>query len=471
MTDTDLCFTPATELVALIRRRKVSPLEVTRAVLARIEKVNPPLNAYCTVAAEQALDAAKRATAALRRRATLGPLHGVPVSIKDLTWTKGIRTTEGSKIFEHRVPDQDALVVERLKAAGAIVLGKTNTPEFGAGANTFNAVFGPTRNPWNPALTCGGSTGGGAVALATGMGQLAQGSDLGGSLRIPAAFCGVVGFRTSPGLVPVWPAQLAWDPWSVQGPMARTVADTALMLAAIAGADPRAPLSYAVDPRAFTAAVHAPTLKNVRVAWGGGLGVTPVDHEVLEICHGALAVFEKLGARVAEEHPDMTGVKEVVRVSRGAGMAARHADKLETWRGVMQENLVKNIEYGLTLTASDIGRAERLRTQLWDRVREFFARHDVIVTPTAAVPPFPVETIYPTEINGTPMTDYIEWALLTYAFTAVGLPAISIPCGFTKAGLPVGLQIAGRWRDEAGVLRAAAAFEAARPWARLRPPV
>jgi amidase len=471
MTDTDLCFTPATALVSLIRRRRVSPLEVTRAVLARIERVNPPLNAYCTVAAEQALAAAKRATAAVKRGATLGPLHGVPVSIKDLTLTRGIRTTEGSKIFADRVPDLDALVVERLRAAGAIVLGKTNTPEFGAGANTFNAVFGPTRNPWNRALTCGGSTGGGAVALATGMGQLAQGSDLGGSLRLPAAFCGVVGFRTSPGLVPVWPAALAWDPWSVQGPMARTVADTALMLSAIAGPDPRAPLSYPVDPRAFTAAVRAPRLEGARVAWGGGLGVTPVDHEVLEMCHGALDVFRRLGGRIAEAHPDLTGVKEVVLVSRGASMAARHAEKLEKWRGVMQENLVKNIEYGLGLTAAEIGRAERLRTELWHRVREFFRRHDFIVTPTAAVPPFPVETVYPTEINGQPMTNYIEWALLTYCFTVVGLPAISIPCGFTKAGLPVGLQIAGRWRAEASVLRAAAAFEAARPWAHLRPPV
>src|SRR5207247_2014378 len=239
MTDTDLCFTPATELAALIRRHKVSPLEVTRAALARIEKVNPSLNAYCTVAAEQALADAKRATGALKRGARLGPLHGVPVSIKDLTLTRGIRTTEGSKIFEHRVPAEAALVVARLKAAGAIVLGKTNTPEFGAGANTFNAVFGPTRNPWNPALTCGGSSGGAAVALATGMGPIAQGSDTGGSLRTPAAFCGVVGFRTTPGLVPYYPKLLGWDSIGVTGPMARTVGDTALMLSVVAGPDDR----------------------------------------------------------------------------------------------------------------------------------------------------------------------------------------------------------------------------------------
>ena len=471
MTETELCFTPATELAAMIRRRRVSPLEVTRAVLARIARVNPPLNAYCTVAARQALAAATRATLALKTRgARLGPLHGVPVSIKDNVPTRGIRTTYGSKIFEHWVPKADGLVVERLRAAGAIVLGKTNMPEVGAGACTFNDVFGPTRNPWNPALTGGGSTGGGAVALATGLGPLAQGSDLGGSLRLPAAFCGVVGFRPSPGLVPVWPNALGWDGYSVQGPMARTVADTALMLSAIAGPDPRAPISYPVDPRAFMAAVRAPRIAGLRVAWGGGLGVTPVDQEVLEICHHAMGAFRRLGARTGAAHPDFTGVHDIVLTSRGLLMAARHGDKLPQWRGVMQENLVKNIDYGLGLGAGDIGRGERLRTELWERVRAFFIRWDLIVTPTAPVPPFPIEEVYPREINGKPMTHYIEWALLTYAFTVVGVPAISVPCGFTRTGLPVGLQIAGGWRAEATVLRAAAAFETAAPWAHLRPP-
>ena len=470
MTEADLCFAPATRLVALIRRRQVSPLEVTQAVLARIERVNPRLNAYCTVAAEQALGDARRATAAPKRGARLGALHGVPVSIKDLTPTRGIRTTWGSKIYEHHVPEEDGLIVERLRAAGAIVLGKTNTPEFGAGANTFNAVFGPTRNPWDPALTCGGSTGGGAVALATGLGPLAQGSDLGGSLRIPAAFCGVVGFRTTPGLVPVHPTPLAFEPWPVQGPMARTVADTALMLSVIAGADPRAPISYAADTGTFTAAVRAPRLRGLRVAWGGGLGVTPVDDEVLAICHRAMATFGRLGARISDAHPDFGGIHDIVEVSRGLTMVARHEDKLPQWRAVMQDNLVKNIDYGLGLRASDIGRAERLRTELWHRVRAFFEEHDLIVTPTAAVPPFRIEDVYPKEINGKPMRHYIEWALLTYAFTVVGLPAISVPCGFTRAGLPVGLQIAGGWRAETSVLRAAAAFEAAAPWAHLRPP-
>ncbi len=472
MADRDLCFTPATTLVPLIARGTVSPLEVVQAVLARIETVNPRRNAYCTVAAEQALEAATKATSAARRRsARLGALHGVPVSIKDLTQTKGIRTTWGSKIFEHHVPVEDALVVARLKAAGAIVLGKTNTPEFGAGANTFNAVFGVTRNPWNPALTCAGSSGGAAVALATGLGPLAHGTDLGGSLRLPAAFCGVVGFRTSPGLVPVHPAPLAWDPWSVNGPMARTVGDTALMLSVIAGADARAPLSYAVNPRAFLDAVRRPSVRGLRVAWGGDLGVTPVDHEVQAITRQAADVFRRLGARLEDAHPDFAGLREIVAASRGASMVARHADKLPQWRAAMQENLVKNIEQGLALTPTQIGQGERLRTELWDRVRTFQERYDLILTPTTAVPPFPVEwRSGPKEINGQPMESYVDWAMLTYAFTVVGLPAISVPAGFTKSGLPVGLQIAGRWRDEAGVLRAAAAFEAAQPWADRRPP-
>ena len=455
----------------MIRRRAVSPLEVTRAFLDRIERVNPRLNAYCTVAADQALAAARRATVQVTRRGTrLGALHGVPVSIKDLTPTKGIRTTWGSKIFEHHVPDEDRLVVERLKAAGGIVLGKTNTPEFGAGANTFNAVFGPTRNPWNPALTCGGSTGGGAVALATGMGPLAQGSDLGGSLRIPAAFCGVVGLRPSPGLVPIHPTDVAWDAYAVQGPMARTVGDLALMLAAIAGPDARSPISYPIDVRTFTAAVQRPSVKGLRVAWSADLGVTPVDAEIAQICVAATGVFRRLGARVDTGHPDFDGVVEVINASRGLRMVAAHEDRLPKWRDVMQINLVGNVDAGLRLTASDIARAEKHRTELWRRVRAFLHRYDVILTPTAPIPPFPVEVTHPTEINGRPMANYIQWGLLTYAFTVVGVPAMSVPCGFTSAGLPVGLQITGRWRDEVTVLRVAAAFEAAAPWADRRPP-
>ncbi|MBI2555415.1 MAG: amidase, partial [Candidatus Rokubacteria bacterium] len=378
----------------------------------------------------------------------------------------------GSKIYEHHVPDEDALVVQRLKAAGAIVVGKTNTPEFGAGGNTFNAVFGATRNPWNPALTCGGSSGGAAVALATGMGALAQGSDLGGSLRTPAAFCGVVGFRATPGLVPVYPRDLAWDSLSVTGPMARTVADTALMLSVMAGPDDRAPLSYDVDTREFLRAVKAPSGKGWRVAWTPDLnGLIPVDKEVARVAEGATRVFRSLGAKVEGACPDFSGVNEIVLATRGVSMVALHADKLPRWRDQMQPGLVWNIEQGLRLTPEEIARGEKLRTALWHRVRAFMETYDLLILPTVAIPPFPVEQPYPTEINGKPLDNYTQWFFLTYGITLTGLPAISIPSGFTRDGLPVGLQIVGRRRQEAAVLRAAAAFEAAAPWADKLPPV
>lgn len=472
MPERDLCLTPATELVKLYRAKEVSPLEVMQAVLARVDQVNPQVNAYVTVAREAALRASRAATRALRRGAKLPPLHGVPVSIKDLEPTKGIRTTWGSKIFEHYVPEEDALIVERLKAAGAIVVGKTNTPEFGAGANTFNAVFGATRNPWNLALTCGGSSGGAAVALATGMGPIAQGSDLGGSLRIPAAFCGVVGFRTTPGLVPDYPKDLTWDSLSVAGPMARTVADTALMLSLVAGPDDRAPLSYSVDTREFLKAVRDPSVKGWRIAWTPDLtGLIPVDAEMAKVAEGALKVFRSLGAKVEAACPDFSEVNDIVLATRGLSMVALHADKLARWKGEMQKGLVWNIEQGLRLTPQEIGRGEKLRTALWHRVRTFMETRDLLILPTVAVPPFPVEQPYPTEINGKPLDNYTQWFFLTYGISVTGLPAISVPCGFTQGGLPVGLQIVGRRRQEAAVLTAAAAFEAAAPWAGRIPPV
>jgi len=472
MVERDLCFTPATELVKLYRAKKVSPLEVMQAVLTRVDQVNPQVNAYVTIARESALKVARAATSALKRGAKLPPLHGVPVSIKDNTPTKGIRTTWGSKIFEHHVPDEDALIVQRLKAAGAIVVGKTNTPEFGAGANTFNAVFGATRNPWNLALTCGGSSGGAAVALATGMGALAQGTDIGGSLRIPAAFCGVVGFRTTPGLVPVYPGELAWDSIDVAGPMARTVADVVLMLSAIAGPDDRAPLSYAVDTRELLGAVRNPSVKGWRVAWTPDLnGLIPVDAEVAKVAEGALKVFRSLGAKVEAACPDFSEVNEIVLATRGLSMVALHADKLARWKGEMQKGLVWNIEQGLRLTPQEIARGEKLRTALWHRVRTFMETRDLLILPTVAVPPFPVEQPYPTEINGKPLDNYTQWFFLTYGISVTGVPVISVPCGFTQGGLPVGLQIVGRRRQEAAVLCAAAAFEAAAPWANRLPPI
>src|SRR5262245_25603156 len=469
----DICFLPATELVRLYRARKTSPLEVMQAVLARINAVNPAVNAYVTVARESALAAARRATRLLGRKATtLPPLHGVPVSIKDLFATKGIRTTWASLLYKDHVPDEDDLVVQRLKAAGAIVVGKTNTPEFGAGGNTFNAVFGATRNPWNSALSCGGSSGGAAVAVATGMGPIAQGSDLGGSLRVPAAFCGVVGFRTTPGLVPSHPRALVWDTLGVTGPIARTVADIALMLAAMAGPDDRNPLSYEVDTSRFTRAVNRPSIRGWRAAWTPDLdGLIPVDEEVVRVAHDAMKVFRSLGARVEAACPAFSEVPDIIRGTRALTMVALHADKLPEWRERMQKDLVLDVEHGMAMTTREIARSEVLRSVLWQRVQTFMTTRDLLVLPTVAVPPFPVEQPYPKQINGKPLDNYFQWFSLTYGINLTGLPAISVPCGFTRSGLPVGLQIVGRRRQEAAVLRAAAAFEAAAPWAARIPPV
>jgi len=467
----DLCFLPAEELAAAIRKKNISPREVVEAVLERIEKVNPKVNAYCTVVPEMARETARRAEEKVMRGEVVGPLHGVPFSVKDLNLTKGVRTTFGSKIFEHFVPQEDGLIVERMKNAGAILIGKTNTPEFGAGANTYNSVFGATRNPWKPTHTCGGSSGGAAVALACGLGPLATGSDLGGSLRIPAAFCGVVGFRTTPGLIPIYPSLLAYDNLGVEGPMARTVGDAALMLSVAAGEDPRAPISFPSDPRAFLSAAASPDIRGLKAAWSPDLKIIPVDQEVREVAGRAARRFQEMGCSVEEAEPDMQGVREIIYVTRSLRMLASHADKLEKWREKMNPNLVWNIEQGFTLTPQRIAEAERERTNLYRRVREFFTRFDLLLTPTVAVPPFPVEMSYPREINGKPLENYTDWFLLTYAMTLTGYPAISIPCGFTREGFPVGLQIVGRKLSETTVLRAASAFEALAPWRYKRPPV
>jgi amidase len=468
----DLTFTSAGELVKLYRARRTSPHEVVQTLLARIDAVNPAVNAVVTLAREAAVWNARRATAALKRGAALPALFGVPVAIKDVTPTAGIRTTHGSKLFEDHVPAEDALVVQRLRAAGAIVLGKTNTPEFAFGPTTVNTVFGATRNPWDLTRSAGGSSGGSAAALATGMVPLAEGTDLGGSLRGPASFCGVIGFRTTPGLIPRYPSALAWDSYSVEGPMARTVADAALMLSVMAGPDDRAPLSYEVDTRQFTAAAKTPGIKGWRVAWTLDLGgLVLVDDEVRAAFEQAVGVFRALGARVEAACPDMRDVPEIVRLTRGLLMVARHADKLPEHRAILQAGLVENTEAGLALTSREVAEGELLRTRQWHRVREFFETRDVWLTPTMAVPAFPIEHPHILEVNGKPVGKAMQRSHLTYAFSILGLPAISIPCGFTRSGLPVGLQIVGKRRGEAAVLQAAAAFEAAHPWSGRVPPV
>ena len=462
----DLAFTPAVELARLYKRRAVSPVEVVQAALARIDAVNPQVNAFVTLVRDEALRAARRATAAMRRGATLPPLFGVPVGIKDVTQTKGILTTYGSTLYKDHVPEVDALVVERLRAAGAIVLGKTNTPEFAFGPNTVNAVFGATRNPWNLGRTAGGSSGGSAAALATGMVPLAEGTDLGGSLRGPASHCGVVGFRTTPGLIPRYPSVLAWDTYSVEGPMARTVADAALMLSVMAGPDARSPISYAVDTREFLRAVTRPSVKGWRIAWTPDLGgLVAVEREVREVFEGAVGALRGAGARLEQACPDMGEVPEIVRTTRGLLMVARHGDKLPRHRDVLQAGLVENTEQGLALSATEVARGELLRTTLWNRVREFLADRDVWITPTSATPPFPIDQPHAQVIDGQPVGKMLQRSLLTYSFSVLGLPAISVPAGFSGDKLPIGLQIVGPRGGEAMVLRAAAAFEAARPWA------
>ncbi len=467
-----LCFYSAEQLVAGFRRREFSTVEVMTAVFDRIDAINPSINAYVTVARDEAMDGAHAAQRHLDAGADIGPLHGVPVSIKDVTPTKGIRTTWASKVYEHHVPDEDALAVERLKAAGAIVIGKTNTPEFAAGGHTFNSLFGPTRNPWNLALSAGGSSGGAAAAVATGMGPLAEGSDLGGSLRTPAAFCGVVGFRGSPGLVPMYPSTTAWNSLTVQGPIARTVGDVALMLGVLAGRDDRDPMSYDVDSQAFLKAAHAPAISGARIAWTPDLnGLLPVEPEIVAVAGQSADMFRRMGATVEDACPSFAELDDIVRGTRGVAMVAAHAAKLETWRDQMQAGLIWNIEQGLSLTPTDIARAEIARTTLWHRVRLFMEDYDFLILPGTAVSPFPVETDYPTEIAGRKLDNYMEWFYLTYAISVTALPVISVPCGFTKSGLPVGLQIVGRRRGEARLLAAAAAFERAYPWSQWRPAV
>lgn len=467
----ELCYLSALKLRGLIRKRALSPVEVIQTFLDRMEKINPLLNAYCTVVPDLAIKAAKRAETAVLKKEKLGPLHGVPVSIKDVTLTAGIRTTFGSKLYENFIPQQDALVVERLRKAGAIILGKTNTPEFAAGASTFNRVFGATRNPWNLNFNSGGSSGGAAAAVAAGLGPLAQGNDLGGSLRIPASFCGVVGLRPSPGRVPSVPNALLWEPFSVEGPMARTVGDIALMLEVISGPDDRSPLSLPEEKNGFLRAVKNPSIRGFKVAWGGDLGLTPVDPEVFEITQSAAKMFGHLGCRVEEKSPDFGAVRETALIYRGLRFVSLYQDQLADpeFQRLVGPLVIGNIEQGLKFSIRDLARAERHRSELWQRLKSFFDEYDLLLSPTVPIPPFPAETIFPKEIGGKPMENYIDWIMLTYAFSLLGLPAISVPCGWTTSGLPVGLQIVARRHGEAILLRAAAAYEILAPWADRRP--
>ena len=470
MKGADLVFLPATEMASLVRKREISVCELLDAHLEQIQRVNPKVNAIVTLTPEKAKEDAKKADEAIAKGRPLGPLHGLPVAHKDLVETKGVRTTYGSLIFKDHVPDIDALIVERLKGAGAISVGKTNTPEFGAGSQTFNAVFGPTRNPYDLTKTCGGSSGGAAVALACGMVPLADGSDLGGSLRNPASFCNVVGFRPSPGRVPTWPTPSAWFNMTVEGPMARTVQDVALMLTAITGPDPRCPISLMEPPEVFSRPLER-DFKGTRIAWSRDLGGLPVEREVTSVLEEQRKVFVEMGCVVEEDEPDLTDADEIFRVWRAWRFELSHGKLLQECRGLMKSTVVWNIEEGRKLSGPQLGQAEVKRTALYHRVRQFMERYEFLLLPVSQVLPFPVEEEYVREINGIPMTTYLDWMRSCYYITVTGLPAISVPAGFTSSGLPVGLQIVGRPWDDFGVLQLAYAFQEATGFWRRRPEV
>jgi amidase len=468
--DSDICFLTATQMADLIRRKKLSARETLDAHLKQIERVNPQVNAIVTLVADQARENARKADEAQARGAVLGPLHGLPIAHKDLVETAGIRTTFGSRIFKDYVPRHDAILVERIKNAGAICVGKTNAPEFGAGSQTFNAVFGATKNPHDLTKTCGGSSGGAAVSLATGMIPIADGSDSGGSLRNPASFCGVVGFRIAPGRVAHEAVGDAWSTLAVSGPMARTVPDVALLLSAMAGPDPRCPISISEPGSRFAGNLER-NFKGVRVAWFKDMGGIPFDPRVLALVNAQRKVFESLGCIVEEAEPDWTGGLAAYDTLRAWGYASSQAENIRLHRDLVKDTILWEAERGSKLTAADIAHAFTLRSAAWDRMRIFQQKYEYFIVPTSQVPPFDVTEPYPTEVAGVKMATYIEWMKSCMMISALENPSISMPCGFTPEGLPVGLQIVGRHRDEWSVLQLAHAFEQATPGSRRKPAI
>jgi aspartyl-tRNA(Asn)/glutamyl-tRNA(Gln) amidotransferase subunit A len=466
MTSSDLAFTPATELAALIRARKLSPVELTRVVLDRIERLNPIVNAFCTITPDVALAAAREAEQAVMRGELRGPLHGVPFSIKDLHYTKGIRTMSGSFVFEHRVPDVDPPVVRRLKEAGGVLLGKTTTPEFGWKGLGDCPVTGITRNPWNTGMTTGGSSAGAGAAAAAGLGPIHQGSDGAGSIRIPSGFCGIFGLKPSYGRVPMWPISNN-DYASHVGPMTRTVTDAALMLSIMAGPDDWDRTSLEATPEDYVGKLDA-GITGLRVAFSPDLGGITVDAEVAALVRDAVRAFDELGCVVEEVKPSFADSHDLIRCLWSAHEAGNYAQYLREWRDRMDPGLVACIEDGLQYSMVEYVEARGQKLAYWDTVRPLFEKFDLLLTPTLSVAAFPVGRLNP-EHWPQHAWDWIGWASFSYPFNFTGQPAASVPAGFTPAGLPVGLQIVGRRFADLTVLQAAAAFEAARPWARRHP--
>ena len=473
MVTMDPCSLPAVEMASLLSAGQISARELLEAHLARIDAVNPAVNALVTLTPEAAFEQAARADEAHAQGESLGLLHGLPVAHKDLAMTAGVRTTFGSPVFADFVPDTDSLLVERQRLAGAVSVGKTNTPEFGAGSHTFNEVFGTTLNPYDLERTCGGSSGGAAVALATRMLPLCDGSDLGGSLRNPAAFCNIVGFRPSPGRIPTTTAHDAWFPLSVEGPMARTVPDVALYLRAMAGPDPRAPLSIAESPDTFGGPLQR-DLSGVRVAWSPDAGGLPVEAAVRAALAPVPDILSDLGCEVIEDWPDLSDAPSIFQARRAWQFALRFGPLLADHRHSMKETVVWNIEKGLSMTVADYAEACRRHTSLFGRVGEFMAPggkgFDFLACPVTQVVPFLIGVEYPTEIEGVRLETYIDWMQSCSNITVTTHPAISVPAGFTDGGLPVGLQIVGRNHADRAVLELARAWESATEWGTTAPP-
>jgi amidase len=440
-----------------VAARELSATEVVSAHLERIEEVNPRVNAIVTLVPERALADAAALDATAADGHPAGLLQGLPVAVKDLVDTAGIRTTYGSPIYAHHVPAGDELIVQRLRGAGAIVIGKTNTPEFGAGSHTFNEVFGATRNPYHLGRSAGGSSGGAAAALAAGMVPIADGSDLGGSLRNPASFCNVVGLRPAPGRVPSPGSGDGWSPMSQLGPMARTIDDLALLLAAIAGPDPRAPL--ALD-EVLPAAVDTPaSLAGMRVAWSETVDGLPVERAVTAALRDARAALVDLGAEVTDLEPDLAGADEVFETYRSLAFAHGHADEARAHRGLVKDEVLADVRRGVALSVDDVMRAADLRTELFRRTSALLERFDLLALPTVQVVPFDVDLRWPATVAGQAMERYYTWMRSCSRITSTTLPALSLPAGFTPEGLPVGLQLVGRHRGEARLLSLAAALE------------
>jgi amidase len=451
---TDLADRSAAGLLRLITAREVSAAALVQACLDRVARLNPRLNAIVTLN-PRAMDDARALDARLARGEDPGPLCGLPVGIKDVTPVAGLRTTYGSPIYADHVPDEDALVVRRLRDAGAVILGKTNCPEFAAGANTFNEVFGATRNPWDPEKSAGGSTGGGAAGLASGMIALAEGTDLGGSLRIPASSCGIVGLRPSPGLVPTHPTDWVWDTLQVSGPMARTAEDVALMLQAIAGPSDLFPIAQPVDGRDFVAAVRAGARRGLRLGYCGDPAGIGIDPDVERVCRDAAFGLKQIGAEVETVDLDLFAGRQAFLALRGLWFVSHHFSRLDR-RDRFGPNVGGNVRSGLETSTLELAAAEDYRGRVWHRFRELLTRFDHVLTPCMAVSPFPVTQNYPDSIAGRPMQTYIDWIAPTFVLSLTGLPVASVPCGLDSHGLPVGLQIVGRPRGEEAVLALAA---------------